>query len=102
MVVVPEKNNPAKIRKIREAGAELIEAGQTFEDASKTVERLCKERGLYYAHPADEPHLTNGVGTEFLEVLESLPTIDVMLVPLGGGSEAAGCNYGVEIGQSSN
>ena len=89
VVVVPENNNPGKNRAIREAGAELIESGQTFEDAAKLVEELCSERGLYYAHPADEPHLINGVGTEFLEIIEELPDIDVMIVPLGAGSEAA-------------
>jgi threonine dehydratase len=89
VVVVPERNNPAKNRKILEAGAELIEAGKTFEDASLTVERLSRERDLYYVHPADEPHLINGVGTEFLEILEDVPDLDLMLVPLGAGSEAA-------------
>ena len=89
VVVVPENNNPAKNRAIKETGAELIEAGRTFEEAAKTVEKLLAERGLYYAHPADEPHLINGVGTEFLEVIEDLPDIDVMLVPIGAGSEAA-------------
>ena len=89
VVVVPENNNPAKNRAIMETGAELIEAGQTFEEAAKTVDELCVERGLYYAHPADEPHLINGVGTEFLEVIEDLPDIDVMIVPIGAGSEAA-------------
>ena len=89
VVVVPENNNPAKNRLIREAGAELIEAGATFEDAAPVVQRLCRERGLYDAHPADEPHLINGVGTEFLEILDDLPDIDVMTVPLGAGSEAA-------------
>ena len=89
VVVVPEQNNPSKNRKILETGAELIEAGKTFEEASTTVEQLCKERGLYYVHPADEPHLINGVGTEFLEILEDLPDIDLMIVPLGAGSEAA-------------
>lgn len=89
VVVVPENNNPAKNRKILETGAELIEAGRTFEDAAATVEKLCRERNLYDVHPADEPHLINGVGTEFLEILEDLPDIDLMIVPLGAGSEAA-------------
>jgi threonine dehydratase len=89
VVVVPEGNTPAKNRKIIETGAELIEAGKTFEEASKTVEQLCQERGLYYVHPADEPHLINGVGTEFLEIIEELPDIDLIIVPLGAGSEAA-------------
>lgn len=89
-VVVPCNSNPVKVRAIREAGAELIEAGATFEDCAQTVDRLCQERGLYYAHPANEPFLINGVGTGFLEVIEALPDLEVMLVPLGAGSEVAG------------
>jgi len=88
-VVVPVGANPAKVRAIREAGAELIEAGATFEDCAATVERLCQERSLHYAHPANEPHLINGVGTGFLEIVETLPDLDVMFVPLGAGSEVS-------------
>ena len=55
VVVVPENNNPAKNRKIRETGAELIEAGKSFEEASRVVEKLAAERGLNYVHPANEP-----------------------------------------------
>lgn len=89
VVVVPEASNPAKTRAIREAGAELIEAGRTFEEAGAVVEDLCARRGYYYAHPANEPHLINGVGTGFLEVIEELPDVDVAIVPIGAGSEAA-------------
>lgn len=89
VVVVPEQSNPTKVRAIRESGAELVEAGTTFEEAANAVDALCQERGLYYAHPADEPLLINGVGTGFLEIVEDLPDLDVMIVPLGAGSEAA-------------
>jgi threonine dehydratase len=89
VVVVPENNNPVKNRAIVECDAELIEAGATFEEAAQTVDFLCKERSLYFAHPANEPLLINGVGTEFLEIAEDLPNIDVMVVPIGAGSEAA-------------
>ncbi len=89
VVVVPEQNNPAKNRKIRETGAELIEAGRTFEETSTTVEQVSQEQGFYNVHPADEPYLINGVGTEFLEILEEVPDLDMMIVPLGAGSEAA-------------
>ena len=89
IIVVPEGNNPVKNRTIKETGAELIEAGTTFEEAATTVEQLCQERDLYYAHPADEPHLINGVGTCFLEIIEDLPDIDTIIIPLGAGSEAA-------------
>lgn len=89
VVVVPQASNPAKIRAIRETGAELIEAGRTFEEAGAVVEELCAQRGYYYAHPANEPHLINGVGTGFLEVIEDLPDVDIVVIPIGAGSEAA-------------
>jgi threonine dehydratase len=88
-IVVPEKNNPAKNRKIRATGAHLIEAGATFEEASKLVEEILGEQDLYYVHPANEPHLINGVGTEFLEIIEQIPDLDAVIVPIGAGSEAA-------------
>ncbi|MCK5313027.1 MAG: pyridoxal-phosphate dependent enzyme [Desulfobacteraceae bacterium] len=89
VIAVPENNNPAKNRKISEAGAELIEAGTSFEEASKIVEKIASEKDLYYVHPANEPHLINGVGTEFIEIIEKLPDVDAVIVPIGAGSEAA-------------
>lgn len=89
VIVVPEGSNPAKVRAIRETGAELVEAGRTFEQAGAVVEELSAKRGLYYAHPANEPKLINGVGTEFLEVIEQLPDVDAVVLPIGAGSEAA-------------
>lgn len=88
-VVVPENNNPVKNRLIRSAGARLIEAGTTFESASVSVNKLVKKENLYYAHPANEPHLINGVGTEFIEIMEKLPSVDAVVLPIGAGSEAA-------------
>ncbi|MFW2368407.1 MAG: threonine ammonia-lyase [Desulforhopalus sp.] len=88
-IVVPENNNPTKNRNIRATGALLIEAGKTFEEASMVVSEIVRERGDYYVHPANEPHLINGVGTEFLEIYEQLPDIDAVILPIGAGSEAA-------------
>ncbi|WP_051333656.1 threonine ammonia-lyase [Aliagarivorans marinus] len=88
-IVVPEGNNPAKNRRIKATGANLLEAGSSFEHAAQTAERLCNEQGLYYAHPADEPCLINGVASEFLEILEQLPDIDALILPIGAGSELA-------------
>lgn len=89
VVVVPEKSNPLKVQAIKDAGAELIEWGADFEQAGKKVAELQQEQGLYFVHPANEPHLINGVGSLFLEVFEELPDLDAMLVPLGAGSEVA-------------
>lgn len=89
VVVVPIGSNPLKIQAIKDSGSELIEYGQDFEMAGKKVAQLVEERGLYFVHPANESHLINGVGTEFLEIAETLPDLDVMIVPVGAGSEVA-------------
>ncbi|WP_022667074.1 threonine ammonia-lyase [Desulfospira joergensenii] len=89
VVVVPENSNPLKVRAIQDAGAELIEYGKDFEEAGKKVEELVAEQGLYFVHPANEARLVNGVATEFLEILERVPDLDTMLIPIGAGSEAA-------------
>ncbi len=89
VVVVPEGSNPLKVQAIKDASAELIEYGADFEAAGKKVDQLVDERGLYFVHPANEPHLIHGVGTEFLEILEVLPELDIMIIPIGAGSEAA-------------
>jgi threonine dehydratase len=88
-VVVPENNNPVKNNSIKATGATLIEAGTTFEESSEAVDEILKRDNLYFAHPANEPHLINGVGTEFLELIEAIPDLDAVIVPIGAGSEAA-------------
>ena len=89
VVVVPENSNPLKVQAIKDAGAELVEHGKDFEAAGQKVAQLVEERGLYFVHPANEPHLINGVGTEFIEIIEKVPDLDVMIVPIGAGSEVA-------------
>lgn len=89
VIVVPENSNPLKIQSIKDSGAELIEYGKDFEESGKKVAELVNERGLYFVHPANEAGLINGVGTEFLEILEAVPDLDVMIIPIGAGSEAA-------------
>lgn len=89
IVVVPEGANPVKINLIKQAGAEVVEAGKNFDESSLVVNDISQSKGYYYVHPANEPHLINGVGTEFLEILTELPTLDALILPLGGGSEVA-------------
>lgn len=89
IVVVPEDSNPAKIQLIKDVGAEIIQSGKTFDESALKVAEISATRGYYYVHPANESHLINGVGTEFLEVIEELPDVDAIVLPLGGGSEVA-------------
>ncbi len=88
-VVVPENSNPLKCQSIKDAGATLIEHGADFEAAGQKVAELVEETGAFFVHPANEPHIIHGVATEFLEILEALPDLDVLIIPIGAGSEAA-------------
>ncbi len=91
-IVVPQGNNPEKNAAMRALGAELIEFGRDFDEARENVERMHHERGLRYVHSANEPLLIAGVATYGLEIFEELPDVDVILVPIGGGSGASGCS----------
>jgi threonine dehydratase len=91
-IVVPRGNNPEKNAAMRAYGAELMEFGRDFDEARERVEALQHERGLRYVHSANEPLLISGVGTYALEIFEEMPDVDVVLVPIGGGSGASGCS----------
>ncbi|MCW3992396.1 MAG: threonine/serine dehydratase [Candidatus Bathyarchaeota archaeon] len=90
VICVPEKANPDKVEAIRSFGAEIIDEGRDFDDARLNAEGLAEEHGYRYIHSGDEPHLIAGVGTIGLEIMEDLPDVDVVIVPVGGGSGAAG------------
>ncbi len=89
-ICVPEGANPGKMAAMRGLGAELIVGGAKFDDARRNCERLAAEQGYRYIHSGNEPLLIAGVGTEGLEMLEDEPGLDVIFVPIGGGSGAAG------------
>ena len=90
-IVVPLGNNPEKNAAMRAFGAELIEFGRDFDEARERVERLQHERQLRYVHSANEPLLIAGVATYALEIFDQEPDVEVILVPIGGGSGACGC-----------
>ncbi len=89
-IVVPEKANPGKVAAIRGKGAEVIFHGAAFDEARLHCERLAEEQGYRYIHSGNEPLLIAGVATEALEMLEDQPGLRVIIVPIGGGSGAAG------------
>jgi threonine dehydratase len=89
-ICVPEHANPVKVASMRGLGAELVFHGRDFDDAREHCERLAGERGYRYVHSGNEPLLIAGVGTATLEILEEQPATDVIVVPVGGGSGAAG------------
>ncbi|MBK49910.1 MAG: threonine/serine dehydratase [SAR202 cluster bacterium] len=90
VVVVPKTTNPDKIASMKRLGAELILYGTEFDESRGYAEKLAEEKGYFYVHSANDPRLTAGTGTYTLEILEDEPNIEVIIVPLGGGSGACG------------
>ncbi|HEX3049221.1 MAG TPA: threonine/serine dehydratase [Aggregatilineaceae bacterium] len=89
-IVVPEGANPGKVAAMRGMGADVIFHGERFDEARQQAETLGREHGYRHVHAGNEPHLIAGVGTIQLEMLEDVPDLDVIFVPVGGGSGAAG------------
>ena len=96
IITVPEGANPAKVESMRALGAEVVFHGKDFDEARGEVERRSAEEGLRYIHSADEPLLIAGVATCTLEIIEEEPDIEVLIVPIGGGSGAAGAGLVLE------
>ncbi len=90
IICVPENANAVKVDSMRRLGAEIIEGGRDFDDAREHCEQLAEEKGYRYVHSGNEPLLIAGVATLTLEIFEAVPDIDVLFVPIGGGSGAAG------------
>ncbi|HET9323774.1 MAG TPA: threonine/serine dehydratase [Gaiellaceae bacterium] len=89
-ICVPEQANPVKVAAIGALGAEIVTRGKDYDEAREHCEALAAEHGYRYVHSGNEPHLIAGVATETLELLEQQPGIDTVIVPIGGGSGAAG------------
>jgi threonine dehydratase len=85
-IVVPENANPGKVAAMRGLGAEVIFYGEKFDDARRHCEELAAIHNYRYIHSGNEPLLVAGVATYALEMLEAQPDLEVIFVPVGGGS----------------
>lgn len=90
VIVVPEGANPIKVEAMLGYGAEVVFYGADFEACKRHCLTLQAEQGLRFISSGDEPLLVTGVATQTLEIVETLPDVEVIIVPLGGGSGAAG------------
>jgi threonine dehydratase len=90
IICAPESANAAKVEAMKELGAKVNLVGADFDDARVACEELAAAKGYRYIHSGNEPLLIAGVGTHTLEILSEVPQIDVIIVPIGGGSGAAG------------
>lgn len=90
IVCAPENANPVKVESMQDLGAEVVLKGERYDDARINAHEMAKEHGYRYIHSGDEPLLVAGVGTHTLEILQEEPDVDAIIVPIGGGSGAAG------------
>jgi threonine dehydratase len=89
-ITVPEKANPIKVEAIRSHGAEIVVHGKDFDEAKDYCYDMAREKRIRFISSGDEPHLISGVGTHTLEIMEELPDVDMIFVPVGGGSGSSG------------
>jgi threonine dehydratase len=89
-IFVPVGANPVKVSSMRSLGAEVVEQGVDFDEARERCAEVAATEGARYVHSGDEPLLISGVATATLEILEREPGIEAIIVPVGGGSGAAG------------
>lgn len=90
VIVMPETAPPAKVKGVRKWGGEVVLAGRTSDDRRLKAEELIARDGLAVVPPFDHPHVIAGQGTVALEILEDLPEVTEVLVPVGGGGLLAG------------
>lgn len=89
-IVMPSATPTVKVENTRKLGAKVILDGASFEDASAFAMTYGVMHGLTFIHPFDDPHVIAGQGTVALEMLEAVPDLDTLIVPIGGGGLISG------------
>jgi threonine dehydratase len=89
-IVMPKTTPTIKVMQTEAVGGKVVLEGEKFDDAYKHALLLEKELGLTFVHPFDDPHVAAGQGTVALEMLEAVPELDMLVVPIGGGGLLSG------------
>jgi len=89
-IVMPETTPFVKVEATRAHGAEVVLEGEGVSEAQARAQAIAHERGLVFVHPYDDERIIAGQGTIALEMLEEVPDLDVLVVPIGGGGLIAG------------
>ncbi|MDX5592502.1 threonine ammonia-lyase [Pseudovibrio sp. SPO723] len=90
VIVMPLNTPHVKVAATENYGATVVLAGETVDDAREEADRLSKEHGYTWVHPYDDSYVIAGQGTIALEMLEDMPELDVLVVPIGGGGMISG------------
>lgn len=90
VVVMPVTTPLMKVNRTKSYGAEVVLYGNVYDEACEYALRLAKEQGLTFVHPFDDYDVATGQGSIAMEIIKELPTVDYILVPIGGGGLATG------------
>jgi threonine dehydratase len=90
-IVMPIPTPTVKVQQTEGHGAEVILYGERFDDAQGRALEIAAARGLVFVHPFDDPAIIAGQGTVALEMLQDVPQIDTLVIPIGGGGLISGC-----------
>ena len=90
VVVMPTTTPLIKVERTKGYGAEVILHGDVYDEACEHAMRLAEERGYTFIHPFNDPIVSTGQGTIAMEIVQELPLVDTILVPVGGGGLACG------------
>ena len=89
-IFVPRTAPRTKLAKLREFPVEVRQVGETYDDAQRAADEFARENGATFIHAYDDPRTVAGQGTIGLEILEDLPNVEAILVPVGGGGMITG------------
>lgn len=89
-IVMPRTTPVVKVMQTEAVGGTVVLEGESFDEASAHARKLEQELGLTFVHPFDDPHVAAGQGTVALEMLEDVPDLEVLAIPVGGGGLATG------------
>ncbi len=95
-IVMPETASPAKVAATRSYGAKVIRRGANYDDAWEATQEIAKAEGMTIIHAFDDADIIAGQGTIGLELVEDLPDVDRIYLPVGGGGLAAGVAIAVK------
>ena len=79
-----------KVNRTKELGAEVVLYGDVYDDACEKAYELAEEHGYTFVHPFDDIDVATGQGTITMEIIQELPTVDYIIVPIGGGGLISG------------
>ena len=89
-IVMPSITPLIKVNRTKSYGAEVILYGNVYDEACEYAKQLAEERGLTFVHPFDDLDVVTGQGSIAMEIVQELPTVDYILVPVGGGGLVTG------------